>query len=275
MKFLSARRRHPLAGAVVVLFALVALGGLYAVAAPSQKASADSAKSTQIEEGRKLFAVSCASCHGMNAKGIEDMGPSLIGVGAAAVDFQVGTGRMPAKQPASQVPDKKVSFNEEEIAALAAYVTSLSPDGASIPAEEQYATEELTDAEIAEGGELFKTNCAGCHNVTGKGGALTWGKEAPNLDETPPKYIFEAMQTGPGNMPVFSGGVIETEEKKKIIGYLETVRTAPSKGGFGLGGLGPVSEGLWGWLIGIGSLTLVTIWITAKGTKAKKGGSAK
>ena len=269
MKFLSARRRHPAAGIVVVLFALVALGGVYAVAAPSKQASADEATSTQIEEGKKLFAVSCTSCHGPAAEGVEDMGPSLIGVGAAAVDFQVGTGRMPAKQPGVRMPPKETEFTDEEIAALSAYVASLGP-GPEIPAPEDYDTSQLTEEEIGEGSDLFKTNCAGCHNVTGKGGAMPWGNEAPNLGSTDPKHIFEAMETGPNQMPVFAGNVIETEEKQKIIGYLEQLREEPEQGGMALGGLGPVPEGGFAWVVGLGSLVLATIWITAKGSRAKK-----
>lgn len=251
-----------------MLFALVAFGGLYAVAAPTSEATSEAAQSTQIEEGRKLYTVSCSTCHGPNAEGTVD-GPSLIGVGAASVDFQVGTGRMPAAQPGQQMPRKPESFTTEETAALAAYVGSLGP-GPEIPAAEEYATEELTDAELAEGGELFRTNCASCHNVVGKGGALPDGKSAPDLTEVEPRHIFEAMETGPAQMPVFSNKVIAPEEKQKIIGYLEEVREQPSAGGFALGSLGPVTEGLYGWLIGIGGLVIAAVWIAAKGAKVKR-----
>ena len=271
MKKLSARRRHPLAAVVVLLLALAATGGLYTAFAPASKAKAeDTAQSLAIEEGKKLYDVSCATCHGPNGEGVSTRGPSLIGVGAAAVDFQVGTGRMPAMQPGAQIPAKPPVFDEKETAALAAYVASLGP-GPAIPGKEQYDPEGLTDAEIAEGGNLFKTNCAGCHNVSGKGGALPWGKYAPSLDGVSDKHIFEAMLTGPQQMPVFSDGVITPEDKKKIIGYLDTIRSEPSAGGLTLGGLGPVSEGLWGWLIGIGALVVATVWIAARGSKVKKG----
>lgn len=263
----AARRRHPLAGVAVMMLALVAFGGLYAIAAPSTQATTQTAKSTQIEEGRKLYAVSCSSCHGLNAEGT-NAGPPLIGVGAAAVDFQVSTGRMPAEQPGPQVPRKPKEFTDEEIAALAAYIDSLGP-GPDIPDEKYYTAEGLTDAEIAEGGELFRTNCASCHNVLGKGGALPAGRYAPNLDHTEPRHIYEAMITGPQQMPVFSDKVIEPEDKRKIIGYLEEVRNQPNAGGLSLGSLGPVTEGLFAWLIGIGALVIIAVWIAAKGTKVK------
>lgn len=124
MKKLSARRRHPLAAVVVLLLALAATGGLYAAFAPAGTAKADeTAQSLAIEEGKKLYSVGCASCHGTGGQGTSD-GPSLVGVGSASVDFQVGTGRMPAQQPGAQVPKKKVIYSQADIDQLAAYVAS-------------------------------------------------------------------------------------------------------------------------------------------------------
>ncbi|REF34898.1 menaquinol-cytochrome c reductase cytochrome c1 subunit precursor [Thermasporomyces composti] len=266
-RVLSAHRRHRFAGGAVLLVTLVGFGGVYALASPPSQASEKAAQSTQIEEGRKLFAVSCSSCHGLDAQGTE-RGPSLIGVGAAAVDFQVGTGRMPAQNPAVQVPRKPPAFDEEETAALAAYVASLGP-GPAVPSREDYDPEGLTDAEIAEGGELFRTNCASCHNVVGKGGALTWGRYAPNIQGVSPKHVYEAMLTGPQNMPVFADSVLTPEDKRKVIGYLDAVQSQPKQGGFTLGSMGPVTEGLAAWLGGIGVLVLIAIWIAAKTAKGK------
>ena len=136
MKKLSARRRHPLAAVVVLLLALAATGGLYAAFAPASKAQADdTAQSLAIDEGKKLYSVGCASCHGTGGQGTSD-GPSLVGVGSAAVDFQVGTGRMPAQQPGAQVPKKKVIYTQAEIDQLAAYVASLGA-GPIVPTEDQ------------------------------------------------------------------------------------------------------------------------------------------
>src|SRR6185312_11466930 len=160
VKKLSARRRHPLAAVVVLLLALAATGGLYAAFAPASKAQADTtAQSLAIDEGKKLYAVGCASCHGTGGQGSSD-GPSLVGVGAAAVDFQVGTGRMPAQQPGAQIPRKKNIYTNAQIDQLAAYVASLGP-GPSVPSKEQYSAD---GADIGKGGELFRTNCAQCHN---------------------------------------------------------------------------------------------------------------
>ena len=180
MTALLAKRRHPLAAVVVMAVALAALAALYAAFSPSSRASTTSAQSTQSEEGKQLFLVGCSSCHGVNAEGVirDDgtvLGPTLIGVGAAAVDFQVATGRMPMARTDVQAPAKTPAYTDEQVQALAAFVASLAP-GPAIPEPEQYDPE-LGD--IARGGDLYRTNCAQCHNTTGQGGALTLGKYAP------------------------------------------------------------------------------------------------
>jgi ubiquinol-cytochrome c reductase cytochrome c subunit len=273
-RFLSARRRHRSAGLVVLLFGLLAVGAAYTAVVPDNAAVADdAAQSQKIEEGRKLFAVGCATCHGSNAQGGSDgegraVAPSLIGVGAAAVDFQVGTGRMPAQQPNAQVPRKNVVYSPEEIEALAAYVASLGP-GPAIPNAEAYDVSKATDEQVTRGGELFRTNCTACHNFAGKGGALPNGRYAPTLMDVDPKHMYEAMLTGPQQMPVFSDQVLSEQDKRDVIAYLKALENQQDPGGFGLGRLGPVSEGLWGWLVGIGALVGVAVWIGAKGVKAK------
>ncbi|GAB4063338.1 c-type cytochrome [Angustibacter speluncae] len=260
MKALAARRRHPLAGVVLLMLGLLVTGGAYAVAAP-QEADASTTASGSVENGEKLFQANCSTCHGPGAQGGE-AGPSLIGVGAASVDFQVGTGRMPMEATAPQAPEKDVKFSEQDVADLSAYVASLGP-GPAIPAEE-YLEVVDDDERLAEGNELFRTNCAMCHNVVGAGGALTRGKYAPALDGVTEKHIYEAMVTGPQSMPVFNDANISPEEKQSIISYLKYVEEQPSPGGLSLGSLGPVSEGLFAWL---GLLIIVigcTVWLGAK-----------
>ncbi|MFI9120945.1 cytochrome bc1 complex diheme cytochrome c subunit [Streptomyces bikiniensis] len=268
MKKLSARRRHPLAAVVVLLLALAATGGLYAAFAPAGTAKADeTAQSLAIEEGKKLYSVGCASCHGTGGQGTSD-GPSLVGVGSASVDFQVGTGRMPAQQPGAQVPKKKNIYSQAEIDQLAAYIASLGA-GPITPTEKQY---DPAGADAAKGGELFRTNCAQCHNFTGEGGALTHGKYAPSLEGVSPKHLYEAMQTGPQNMPSFPDTTMPEQQKKDIIAYVQAVNSekADNPGGLSLGGLGPVSEGLFAWVFGLGALIAVAVWVAAHTAKAKK-----
>jgi ubiquinol-cytochrome c reductase cytochrome c subunit len=268
VKKLSARRRHPLAALVVLLFALAVTGGLYAAFSPSEaKADDSSAQSLAIEEGKKLYAVGCASCHGTGGQGSSD-GPSLVGVGSAAVDFQVGTGRMPAQQPGAQIPAKKKVYSDADVQQLAAYISSLGA-GPAIPTKSQYSPD---GADIAKGGELFRTNCAQCHNFAGKGGALTNGKYAPSLKGVSGKHLYEAMQTGPQNMPSFPDTTMPEKNKQDVIAYLDTVNSDKTKtpGGLELGGLGPVSEGLFAWVFGMGALIILTIWVAARTAKAKK-----
>jgi ubiquinol-cytochrome c reductase cytochrome c subunit len=246
------------------------MGMFYAVAFP-RTVAADTNTTQQIAAGRALFRVSCASCHGMNGEGqvtpyIE--GPPLTGVGAAAVEFQVSTGRMPMSRPEAQAPKKPNRYSADEIAALAAYVSTLGP-GPAIPAPAAYDTSGVSAEDIARGGELFRTNCSACHNFEGAGGALPGGKYAPSLHGVSNLHLYEAMLTGPQQMPVFSDEVMTPADKRAIIAYLTNLHDQPTRGGFALGGLGPVSEGLWAWILGLGTLIGFAVWIAAKGAKAK------
>jgi len=271
VRFLSARRRHPAAKVLLLVLGLFVMGGLYTVFAPAGQVSADTGTSQQVAEGKALFAVGCSSCHGLNGEGQQSgevQGPSLAGVGAAAVEFQVATGRMPLARPEEQAPVKPNRYTPEEVAALAAYVATLGP-GPDIPSPEQYDPSGVSEEDIARGGELFRTNCSACHNFEGAGGALPEGKYAPSLFGVSNLHIYEALLTGPQQMPVFSDGVLRPEDKRAIIAYLNTLHDQPSAGGLDLGGLGPVSEGLWGWIVGIGGLVAFAVWIAAKGAKAK------
>jgi ubiquinol-cytochrome c reductase cytochrome c subunit len=214
---------------------------------------------TQVEEGERLFLEGCSSCHGLEAQGTQN-GPSLIGVGAASVHFQVATGRMPMAAPGAQAPVKENIYTEDEILAMAAWVASLAP-GPAIPTAEQL---DFADADIAQGGVLFRINCAQCHQAAGGGGALTNGKYAPSLMNATPQEIYEAMLTGPQNMPIFSDETLPTEEKQAIIAYIDDLQQAPSPGGLSLGRLGPVVEGLFMWTAVFAALIAAAVWIGIK-----------
>jgi len=262
MKKLSKFRRHKFATPVLILVALSSLGFTFsaATAAPAKSSMAASAKSTLVEEGKRLFLKGCSSCHGLNAEG-GSIAPSLIGVGAASVDFQVGTGRMPMADMSQQAMRKKPVYNEEQTAALAAYVATLAPGPAA------KTNEEITwerDGNAADGGELFRTNCAMCHNFAAQGGALTQGKYAPTLMGVEPKHIYEAMITGPQSMPVFSDKTITPEEKLSIIKWIKAAEAEPNLGGASLGRVGPVTEGLLVWTFGLGLLIGIAVWLASK-----------
>lgn len=257
----ASKRRSPLAAVVLIGVGLLMTGGVYAGASAAMAATNDNptAKAAlSVDDGKKLFQANCATCHGMDLQGTPN-GPSLFGVGELSVEFQVATGRMPLAMQGPQAPQKPVQFTEDQIRAMAAYVQSVSPGPA-------YPSAQVLDGkgDVANGADLFRTNCAMCHNVAGAGGALTEGKFAPALNAVSPLHMYAAMVTGPQNMPVFSDLNLDLSQKRDIISYLLYEQEHASPGGFGLGSLGPVAEGLFIWIFGIGTLIGVTVWITAK-----------
>jgi ubiquinol-cytochrome c reductase cytochrome c subunit len=263
VSWITARRRRPVAGYAVVLLGLIIIGVGYA-ALTGQGGSASAAtpgvvSQQTIAQGKQLFVDTCSSCHGMDAQGTS-LAPSLVGVGSAAVDFQMSTGRMPGKELGPQMPEKPVTFSNEQIHAIAAYVASLG-GGPAIPSAAEVGP---SGANTALGQSLFITDCAQCHNFDGAGGALTNGKYAPSLNRATPTQIYEAMLTGPEAMPVFSDTTITPAQKRAIIAYITKLRAEPNPGGFSLGRIGPVTEGIVGFLGGIGVLIFLAMWITMK-----------
>jgi len=252
-------RRSPRALGIVMFAGLLVVGTGYTAVSASVSPDREVVRTQeQIDLGKKIFLANCASCHGKNAEGTANA-PSLIGVGEASVDFQVSTGRMPGAASGPQLEVKPVQFTLEEIDAMAAYVGSLA-DGPSIP-DAAYLQ---ANGNASTGGELFRINCAMCHNAAGAGGALTQGKYAPGLMGSSAKTIYEAMITGPQNMPVFNDANITPEQKNDIITYLTFLQNNSSVGGEDLGSLGPVSEGLLAWLGLLGLLVVIAVWLAAK-----------
>jgi len=214
-----------------------------------------------------LFQATCSSCHGLDAQGTSQA-PSLIGAGAAAVDFQMSTGRMPAKEVGAENNRGPVTFTPRQIHDIAGYVASLG-GGPEIPTAEQV---DPRNGDPGVGYELFSANCSQCHNAGLSGGALTYGKSAPPLNQATPTQIYEAMLTGPEAMPVFSDGALPPQAKRDIIAYIAQTRVEPNPGGFSLGRTGPVTEGLVIFLGGMGFLVLISMWITAKRRDPKPTG---
>ncbi len=262
--------RRRIAAAVALGVALLSVGALYTVLTPQpQTAVAQESDAALVAQGQRLFNDHCITCHGANLQGVEDRGPSLIGAGDAAVYFQVSTGRMPlARQEAQAVrkqPLPEFDLDTEEgrrnLDALGAYVQA---NGGG-PVTPRVADGELRGDDPARGGELFRLNCASCHNFTGRGGALSSGKSAPALDDSTDLQIYTAMLTGPANMPKFSDRQLTPEEKRDIIAYLESVSDGKNNpGGNALGGIGPVSEGLIAWIVGMAALVGFTLYLGAK-----------
>ena len=217
--------------------------------------------SALIPLGKALFEENCASCHGTDANGVPANGtagayPNLRGLGPATVDFWVVSGRMPAADPRSVQAGRKTGrLDAKQALALAAYVNSLDPSYPYIP------TPNLKTANVSDGEALFSLNCAACHTIEGDGDALALDTYAPSLRHIPAYQVVEAIRTGPGNMPRFTGNLSDAQVRD-IVKYVTTEIQHPNNpGGFGLGGLGPVAEGFVGLALGVGILALVGFWV--------------
>ena len=251
--------RRKLGAFGVLIGALTSMGGAYAAFASSSGA-ADSANATaSVAEGRQLFEVSCITCHGANLQGVMNRGPSLIGVGGAAAYFQVSTGRMPLAQQGAYAERKTAKFNDQQTRSIAAYVQSVG-GGTAIPTGETRGGSDT----IAEGGALFRLNCASCHGTTFKGAPLSAGKIAPSLNAATDLQITTAMLSGPESMPVFSNNQLTPDQKKAIVAYIQTIKASSDPGGSGIDRIGPVSEAIVLWVAGVGLLMVAILWIGAK-----------
>lgn len=276
----KARRRRKVrkafAGALALLFALTGAGFLANALTPdAQNAVAEQSTEELAQQGKEIYEVACITCHGANLQGVKDRGPSLIGVGEGSVYFQVHSGRMPMLRNEAQAGRKPPRYSEQQALALAAYVNA-NGGGPGIvrDANGEISMESLRGSnnkdgkidpsDVARGSDLFRLNCASCHNFTGKGGALSSGKYAPPLAPANEQEIYQAMLTGPQNMPKFSDRQLTADEKKDIIAYIKSAEESPNPGGFGLGGIGPVTEGMVMWFIGIVVLVAFAMWIGSR-----------
>ena len=240
-----------------LLVALVLTGAGYSMFSPAQAAGSGSTQSSAEAAGQALYEKTCITCHGANLDGVKRRGPSLIGVGEASVYFQVHTGRMPLARQEAEAHAKKPQFTDTQIDQLMAYVQAHG-GGPTVPSGN------LRDGDLAQGGELFRLNCASCHNFVGEGGALSSGKNAPSLQGVDDLTIYSAMLTGPENMPVFGDNQLTPEQKRSVIDYIQTLHAQADPGGAGIGRIGPVSEGLVIWVVGIGVMLFGIFWMGSK-----------
>jgi len=207
------------------------------------------------ERGRTLYDTHCTSCHGVNGEGIADRGPPLLNEGPAAVDFVLRTGRMPMADPFMQANRGPVQFSDEDIRALVAYAGSFG-DGAPVPEVD------IENADVANGGNIYRLNCAACHVASISGAAIGGGAAAPSLMESTPTEIVEATLVGPGPMPVF--GAFTDQDRNDLAAYivaLQEEREADLDEVRDFGGVGPVGEGLGAWLLALLPLVALSRWI--------------
>jgi ubiquinol-cytochrome c reductase cytochrome c subunit len=240
-------RELVVAACVLVLSLAVMVGIAPWSSAPSAEA-ADAAEAGSAERGAELYVTACASCHGSGGGGTS-IAPSIVDAGAASVDFQLRTGRMPASAAGAQPPAKPPAFDEQQIRDLVAYVASFG-DGPAIPEVR------LDDELLPRGQELFVANCAPCHGATISGGAVGGGAVAPSLRDSTPLIVAEAMVTGPGQMPTFD---LAQRESDAIATYVEFMIHAPNPGGFSIGHIGPVPEGFVGWFVGMLGMVVIVV----------------
>ena len=215
---------------------------------PAGGSGASGAPSDLVSRGRDLFAEGCSSCHGFDARGIPERGPSLRGVGAAAADFYLSTGRMPLSYPGEEPLRSEPRYSDAQIAALVAYVGSFG--GPQVPdVQPDFAA-------LSKGQQLFTSNCAGCHAITGAGGIAT-GAAAPPLWDATPTQVAEAVRTGPYLMPRFSRSDLDRSDLNALAAYVDYAKRPDDSGGWSIGRIGPVPEGMVAWLLAAVALLLV------------------
>jgi quinol---cytochrome-c reductase cytochrome c subunit len=210
-------------------------------------------------EGRELYETGCSSCHGPDGRGVvapdgSVRGPSLENAGEAAAYFYLSTGRMPLANSEEQPRRKEPAYDDEEIAALVAFVGTLG-DGPPIPEVD------TTGADLAAGGEIYREDCQACHSASGSGGALSYGRAAPGLADATATQVGAAVRVGPGQMPVFGRETISDEELNDLAAYVEYLRSPEDPGGLPIGRTGPIPEGFVAWLIGMVALLALVAWI--------------
>ena len=211
------------------------------------------------ESGSSLYLQHCVSCHGRGGAGVppggKNFGPPLQGAGAQAADFYLTTGYMPVEE-ADQEPVRKSSpFSEDEIRSLVEYIGSFGGPRVPQPDPER--------GSAGEGLRLFTENCAGCHQVAAQGG-LVVGGTAPSLADSTPTQIAEAVRVGPYLMPRFTTKQLDERQVDSIIRYVQVAQDPDDRGGWGLGHLGPIPEGLVAWLLAGGALVGVAVLIGAR-----------
>jgi quinol---cytochrome-c reductase cytochrome c subunit len=231
-----------------------ALAIVTAALAPAATASSTTDQAGRADDGKALFREECSSCHGFAGQGIDGVAPDLRGAGTAAADFYLRTGRMPLANPGDQPLRSKPRYDEEQLDALIDYVGSLGR-GPAVPSVDTAA------GSVSRGQELFTSSCSGCHAISGVGGVAV-GAYAPNLQGVTPTEVAEAIRVGPYVMPAFGRRQLSDADVNSIARYIEAVVDSPDDpGGWGIGHIGPVPEGMVAWLLAAVTLIVIAMLI--------------
>jgi ubiquinol-cytochrome c reductase cytochrome c subunit len=218
----------------------------------TSRASAQDQPVTQ-QDVTRTYLSGCAVCHGADAHGTS-LGPSLVGVGRASIDYMITSGQMPLADPDSPLERRPSPYSPDLQQALVDYVTALAGGGPGVPNLDPAA------ADVAAGGVLYRGQCAACHAWSGTGGALL-DREAPRLTAATPTQIAEAIRTGPGAMPVFGPAALNDEQLNDTVAFVDSLKRPHDRGGLSLAHLGPVSEGAVAIVLGLGLLLVGVRWI--------------
>lgn len=231
-----------------------ASGSTAGAGAPAIPAAQQAPVEDLVARGQELYQVGCVSCHGVDGRGVEERGPTLEEAGPASVDFYLSSGRMPAASGAGQPGRKEPVYDADQRAALVAYVSTLG-EGPAIPAVDP------AGGDLPLGQQLYTANCAACHNSAGSGGALGQAIYAPALQPATALQVAEAVRVGPGAMPAFNDQQLDQHQLDSVVRYVAHLQDPQDRGGFALGRVGPVPEGLVAWVVGLGLIILAIRWI--------------
>ena len=215
----------------------------------------------RVKEGGELYAVHCLSCHGATLHGTP-MAPGLTSSGAADVDFQLSTGRMPLEVPGTEPMRGPPSYPRPQIDALIAYIVSHGGVGPPVPVLRH-------NGDLTRGRVLYEENCQQCHGATGDGAVAGFGWLAPSLKAAIPIQVAEAVRVGPGIMPRFGANDMPDRDLDALVGYVEELHHPDDRGGYSLASAGPVGEGLVGWVTGVGG-TIIVMLLVGETLKPKR-----
>src|SRR3954454_19405481 len=259
-------QHHMKRGLVALALVLASATGAYAQTNAGVVRPDNEDQLSDQQLGGQLYAGNCATCHGIAGEGatgkrgsgnVTGQGPSLRGVGARTAHFYLSTGYMPLESPTQQPWRRRVLFTRRELRSLVKYVASLR-GGPPIPRPAP------AHGHVAEGLRLFTEHCAGCHQVAAEGGYVTDAR-VPKLKQATPTQVAEAVRIGPYLMPKFSKKAISNRQLNSIIAYIQASKKPEDRGGWGIGHIGPVPEGVVAWFVAAALLIALCVVIGERG----------
>ena len=204
------------------------LNAHFGAALGSEAALALPTKPLNLAEGARLYAASCASCHGPRGMGDGPAGLALTprppAIGSEATMGAVAPSMMFRKISVGVTGTAMTAFapalSDEQRWNIVAYLVSLRS----------------TAAQVAEGEGLYVQGCVDCHGVNGSGdGAMarTLSKLPTELSsmawqvERSDSQIALAISAGKPGTPMPPGEHLTPAQVKSVVAYLRTLPTRP------------------------------------------------